>query len=394
MQTYKNSGKTHAKPILWGAPGSLYSGKTRSYLVKKGIDFQEVFPSHPRFQAEILPLIEYFVVPVVELMDGTLIQDSTDTIVHFEQEVREPALIPETPVQKAVAWLMGFFGSEMLLTAAMHYRWNYLDENRAFLEALFGRAVSAHRDMEKQREQVVPTMEYFKGFLEPLGVTPETIPVIETSYEELLDRMNSHFLQYPYVLGGRPSLADFGLVGPFFAHLSRDPYPSVLMKNRAPHVYRWTERMYEAGFVDGEFPDLEPDFLPNDQLPETLDPILSHFFSEFSAECMGMIQNYNAWNEVDPGLPSGTIIQSDPGAGTAHPSLDWFEFELRGVRVRRRDHVDAVYHFQRVLDVLAGLDEEGHTRFDRVVSRNGGEELLASGPIRRIKSEHYKFVLE
>jgi glutathione S-transferase len=83
---FKNSGKAHDKPILWGAPISFYSGKTRSYLVKKGIDYREIYPSHPRFEAEILPLVGYFVAPVLELTDGTLIQDSTDTIVYFEKK--------------------------------------------------------------------------------------------------------------------------------------------------------------------------------------------------------------------------------------------------------------------------------------------------------------------
>ena len=100
---YKSTGKTHAKPILWGAPGSAYSGKTRSYFIKKGIAYEEIFPPHPRYQEEILPLIGYFVMPVVELPDGTLIQDTTDTIVHFEQVHPEPALIPSSPFHKAMA---------------------------------------------------------------------------------------------------------------------------------------------------------------------------------------------------------------------------------------------------------------------------------------------------
>jgi glutathione S-transferase len=391
---YKNSGKTHEKPILWGAPLSFYSGKTRSYFIKKGIDYQELFGSHPRYGQEILPLVGYMVVPVVELTDGTLIQDTTDTIVHFEEKVPEPALIPKTPVQRAVAWLIGFFGSEALLKPGMHYRWSYVDQQRPFLEAAFGRALSGHRDMEMQREAVAPVMEFFSGFLKSLGVTPETVPVIEASYEDLLILLNDHFLQYPYILGGRPSLADFGLMAPLYAHLARDPYPSMLMKNRAPHVFRWTERMNQAGFADGEFPDLAPDFLPNDELPETLEPILRYFFADCGPEVMGMIASYNAWIEAHPELPSGAVIQSDREAPTAHPSLGWFDFELRGVRIHRRDYVDAVYHFQRVLDVVAGLDGEGRARFGETVDRAGGKELLAARLVRRIKSENYRFVLE
>lgn len=68
-----------------------------------------------------MPLVGYLVVPVIELTDGTLIQDTTDTIVHFEERYPQPALIPNTPLQKAIAWLVGFFGSEMFFKPAMHY---------------------------------------------------------------------------------------------------------------------------------------------------------------------------------------------------------------------------------------------------------------------------------
>ena len=69
---FKNSGRTPDKPILWGAPGSAYSGKARSYLIKKGIAFDEFFPSHPRFGQDIMPPIGYFVLPVVDGLDGSL----------------------------------------------------------------------------------------------------------------------------------------------------------------------------------------------------------------------------------------------------------------------------------------------------------------------------------
>ena len=54
---YRNSGKQQDKVILWGAPGSLWSGRTRAYFIKKGIEYQEIFPSHPRFLQEVTPLV-------------------------------------------------------------------------------------------------------------------------------------------------------------------------------------------------------------------------------------------------------------------------------------------------------------------------------------------------
>ena len=160
---FKNSGKTHEQTILWGAPGSGFSGRTRSYLRKKGLAYQEIFPSHRRFHEEIVPLIGYFVMPVTELTDGTLIQDSTDAVVYFEHAYPENPLIPSTPVQKAIAWLLGFFGSETLLKTAMHYRWSFVEEDRRpFTEATFGHFFSAYRDREKQRQEgAIPRNEAF-----------------------------------------------------------------------------------------------------------------------------------------------------------------------------------------------------------------------------------------
>jgi glutathione S-transferase len=389
----QNSGKTHGKSLMRGAPGSLWSGKTRSYLIKKGIDYQEIYASQPRFKDEILPCLGYFVIPVVELKDGTLIQDTTDTILHFGDTVPEPPLIPSTPLQKAAAWVIGFFGSEMFLISAMHYRWNF-PEQQGFLDAMFGRILSPHRDMDKQREDIAPAMEFFSGFLPDLGVTDESIPAIERSHKEFLEVLNAHFLQHPYLLGGRPCIADFGLIGPLCAHLGRDPVPATLLKNLAPHVYRWTERMFEAGFTDGEFPDVAPDYMQDDALPETLLPVLEYLFRDCGPQALGMIETYNGWVAANPDLPAGTPIQSEPQAAPgAHPLLGHYEFQLRSTTVRRRAFADAPYHFQRLLDVIADLDSDSRAKFDGLIKSVGGAALMAARLARPIKSENYRFLL-
>jgi glutathione S-transferase len=101
--------------VLWGSPHSYYTGKIRSYLIKKGVPYREVMPAHPEFATRVVPGIRHFVVPALETPDGRLIQDTTDMIEHLEREFPDPIMIPESPVQKAVAWLLGAFGSEALL---------------------------------------------------------------------------------------------------------------------------------------------------------------------------------------------------------------------------------------------------------------------------------------
>mgnify|MGYP002682846698 CR=1 FL=1 len=58
--------------ILWGTPHSLYTGKVRSYLIKKGVPYREFYASHPDFQARIRPVVGLGVTPVLETPDGVI----------------------------------------------------------------------------------------------------------------------------------------------------------------------------------------------------------------------------------------------------------------------------------------------------------------------------------
>jgi hypothetical protein len=276
----------------------------------------------------------------------------------------------------------------------LHYRWTYLELQRRFIEEdAFGRPVSLARDRAGRKRDVAPLMAQFSGKLTELGVNDETIPGMEAAYEDLLDGLNAHFYEYPYLMGGRPTLADFGLIAPFFAHLSRDPYPSNHMKNHAPNVYRWTERMFEQGIADPEFPDMAPDLPGDDSIPETTVSVLQNLFAEFSPEFRAMIESYNTWCEASPDAAAGTVIQDPDEAGTTHPSLGWIEFCARGVKHRRRDSVDIVYHLQRVFDVVDALATRARGRFDELVDRAGGTQLMSMRPYRRIAYRDFKYIM-
>ena len=48
------------------------------------------------------------------------------------------------------------------------------------------------------------------------------------------------------MLGERPTLVDFGFMGPMFRHFSLDPTPARIMRERAPRVYEWVARTWNA----------------------------------------------------------------------------------------------------------------------------------------------------
>ena len=57
-----------------------------------------------------------------------------------------------------------------------------------------------------------------------------TAPAWEASNARLLAALEAHFAVHDYVLGGLPSLADFALLGPLYAHLFRDAVPGFVLR--------------------------------------------------------------------------------------------------------------------------------------------------------------------
>jgi len=377
---------------LWGTPHSLYTGKIRSYLIKKGVPFREMFPPHPRFRSEIRPAVRLKVAPILETPDGRILQDTSDMIDYLESRLPEPPMIPRTPVQRAVAWLIGAFGSEGLLPAAMSYRWSYRAQQENFLRAEFGRGVHSGPDREARLAAGLKLMNYFNDFLPSLGVTPDTKAMIETAYLELLDALDIHFQHYPYLLGGRPSIADCGLMAPLYAHLARDPVPATLMKDKAPNVYRWTERMNLVSIADGEFPDCPEDYLVEDAIPPTLEPVLRLIFHDWGPELLANAAFYNDWVRAKPDLPAGHLVAKD-GERTVHPTLGAIDYTLRGCAVRRHSAPHALWHFDRAAAQARALANGAAERLGELVRRNGGEAMMAITLVRPMARRDYVLVL-
>jgi len=378
--------------ILWGGPLSLYSGKARSYLIKKRIPYVERFPSHVDFPARVMPAIGLFVIPVLEAPDGTLVQDTTRIFEYLEARHPEPVIVPKSPLQNAVAWLISAFASEGLLQAAMHYRWSYRREQESFLKAEFGRILHTGSGRAARDAQAMAVMQQMNSYLPVLGVTAETVPAIEASYEALLGILEQHFANHPYLLGGRPSIADFGLMAPLFAHLSRDPYPSNLMKLTAPNVYRWTERMNLAQIADGEFPDQPETYPPGDDIPETLVPLLEHIFADWGPEIAAYAGRYNAWVQANPSASAGHLL-SQSQERRVHPSLGEVTFDLRGVPMHRQCAPQALWHFDKAASLARNLAGSSRDQWHALMKRTGGAPVMAITLTRPITHSNNVLVL-
>ncbi|MFQ3322834.1 MAG: glutathione S-transferase [Pseudomonadales bacterium] len=366
---------------LYGAPMSLYSGKVRAYLRKQGIAFNEVMPGHASYGERIIPKTKRGIVPVVELPTGPVIQDSVDIIDHFEQSNSAKfSVYPITPKQRIAALMIDMFGSEGLLKVAMHYRWNFLEYNEAFITLEFGDHIVPGASPETVREVAHKVMAPMQVYLPVLGVNESTIPAIEAQYLELLALLNTHFEQHPFLLGGLPSVADYGLFAPLYAHLSRDPYPSMIMKSKAQRVYRWVERMNAENADLPEYPNYPQHYFLDDKIPDTLQAILTLIGKDFLPEVACMVSEVNIWL-ANNNVEEGQCVTDKPRIKSIKP----MDYPFRGTTVTGMVIPYQLYMLQRISDFFSRCSTDEQNDITQYYTALNLQNFLALKPIRRVE---------
>lgn len=334
------------KPLtLYGVKISMFTGKVRSYLIKQGIPFTETAPVSEHFSKAVLPQLGRRIIPVIETADGTLVQDTTDIIDYLEGKgLAAMSAYPADPLRHLLSLILELFGDEGLLRPAMHYRWNFPEQTNAFITHGFGgwQGPDVPHDA---KAQIKKTMGKFNGFLPALGVSPETIAEVERSFGELLDILEAHFLRTPYFFGDTPTIGDYGMMCSLYAHLARDPVPSALMKNRAPSLFRWTERM---NVPHADYSDM-PYYVPSHELPKTLKPLFKYIANYFLPEMQMNVEIINAL----PGGESGSPASINPKMAV----LGFGEFKHGGVTMQCAVRPIRFYMLQRVTDYYAAMKE-------------------------------------
>ncbi|MEM9464686.1 MAG: glutathione S-transferase C-terminal domain-containing protein [Actinomycetota bacterium] len=379
---------------LYGAPASLYTGKARAYLRRQGIDFVEHSPGSDRYLREIVPRIGRWIIPVMETPDGDIIQDGADIIDHFERgpgtALRRFDAYPDDPTLLAIAHVFEVFGGEGLLRPAMHYRWNFDDEHLDFLAAEFALLSPPTADEHKAKERFLQGSGRMRNAARAFGVTPDTAEAIESSFEEFLDRFSAHLVEHPYLLGGTPTIGDFGLVAALWAHLFRDPVPSMLIKRRAPRVGRWVERMTTSEPYLHEYPDHDGSLIDGAAIPETLLALMRYVADEYLPELAAHVSAANDHLAQNPDLETGTNGLSDPGArglrdGKGLEGRGTATFDWRGTRLTTGVMPYRFWLMQRLHDDLASASTEAQAATREVFRAGGLEAWLDLRTIRRVE---------
>jgi len=335
---------------------SYFSGKMQAYLRYKEIPHRTV---EPKWRGELLHEIYdntgLMKVPVVRTPQGQWLADSTPMIDWFEGRHPQGAVIPADPVQDFFCRLLEDYADEWLWRPALHYRWSYKTDahalSRRFAETFLSdqptpRFLTAALIRERQRRI------YVAGD----GVTAATRAHVESVYLDTLDRLQAIFERQPFLLGGKPCLADFGFFASMFRHFSLDPTPSLIMQQRAPAVFEWVARLWNArhSTVSGEW--YEPGTLPPGWMPMLRD--LGEAYLPY------LHANALAWR-----------------AGRRR-----FDFSVQGAQYRGLPVVQyRVWCRERLQQHYAALPEEARAPVDELLAASGAlrpllaDRVIASG---------------
>lgn len=253
---------TTARPFLvHGLTVSYFTRKVTGYLDHEDLPWR----LQPSVGANVRALEAGWNggIPVVTTPSGELLWDSTAIIVHLDHRHPEPVVVPRDPTLAFLAFLLDDFSDEWLYRHAVGTRWLY-PENRVSGSWDIAREGCREIGIGVGAMRALAT-EAMTGCLPRLGTTPGNIDA--WVHESLLPwqrALAAHVETHGYLLGGRPSIADFALFGGNVAHFVNDPVCCAWIEDAAPGVLPYTHAMaapWGRTFGDWFTPDALPDSL-------------------------------------------------------------------------------------------------------------------------------------
>ncbi len=345
--------------VHYGWHLSYFSGKTRCYLTYKGIPFEDREVNLYELMVRNKRKTGVVVMPILRTPEDEWLHDTSLIIDRLEERFPQAPVIPDTPLQRFIAYVLEAWADEWWVPIAMHTRWSY-PENYALWEHDAGPALLPHFPKFLQRRIAAFPAGKMRAMLQAVGVRPEQAQMMNDWTHHMLDLLDEHFSRYPYLLGEHPTLADFSLAGSMYGHLGRDPWPAREMVAPRRHLRAWIDRMASPPAPG----TAEQPLLAGDRIPDTLLPVLHCVFSEFVPMLEGILDQVNS---LLPTYPVGKPLPRGLGE-IAIPMGD--------ATFRRSALPYTLWMAQRVQDNFRALPAAERDLVGDWIRQQGGARLL------------------
>lgn len=334
---------------LTGAAGSPYTRKMLGLLRYRRLPYVvywgtgNIPEGYPEPKVRLLPT---FFFPDGD--DGALVPvtDSTPIIRRFETLQTERSVIPTDPVLKFLNELIEDYADEWLTKSMFHFRWAHEADwrNAAPLLVYWGMN-TAPAEMAEQF-----AAEFAKRQIDRLyvvGSNDVTAATIEDSYARLIEILDELIARKGFVLGGRPSSADFALFGQLTQLAIVEPTSAAMTSKISHRVRAWVDIMEDLSGLQVT----DDDWFSAEDAREALQPLLAEIGRTYAP---AMIANAQA------------VMNGESSFDTEIDGRAWtqptFKYQAKCLGWLRSDH--------------AALSDNERGAVDDLLSGTGCEQLF------------------
>ena len=281
---------------LIGGVGSPYTRKMVSYLRYRRIPYRIIWGDpapildEKKIKKPKPSLLPTFILPD-ENNDLKAVTDSTPIIRRLEKEFEDRHTIPNDPVLSFINYVLEDFADEWGTKFMFHYRWHdKVDADNAGTILPLQTLGALPDDMLMNFKTMISQRQIDRLWV--VGSNNSTAPIIDASYRRILEILEKHFTKNPFLLGKRPSSADFALFGQFSQLVNFDPTPRSIAHQASLRTVAWVGLMEDQSGLMIK----EDDWMSSNDAIEQL----TDFFKELSRGYIpALIANYEATEKGD-----------------------------------------------------------------------------------------------
>lgn len=328
---------TTAKRLeLSGAPGSPYTRKMLGVLRYRHLPFSVYWGVPEGYPAPKVRLLPTFYFPDGENGELVPVTDSTPIIARLEREHPGRSVIPSHPVLKFLNSLIEDYADEWLTKAMFHFRWAHEADWRNAAPLL----VYWNTNTVEEEQASLFADQFAKRQIDRLYVVGSnniTAATIEDSYRRLVEILDRLISRRGFVLGARPSSADFALFGQMTQLAIVEPTSAAITTNLSHRVRAWVDIMEDLSGLNPQ----DEDWFAADEAREALSPLLAEIGRTYApamiANAKAIMEGADSFETEIDGRP-----WTQPVFKYQAKCLHWLREEHSALSDNERGAVDAL----------------------------------------------------